>query len=382
MDCKDVSDTSVALFVFNRPDTTRRVFEAIASLQPARLLLIADGARPGKAGEAKLCQQVRDIVSQVNWPCEVSTNFAENNLGCGERMISGLDWVFSLVEEAILLEDDCLPHPTFFPLLPGTARAFSRRQPSRLHLRRQSCRQVSPHRGQLFFFRDWRYLGMGNLALRMATVRPPPYGLAQIQEPEVALRNLFTTKGRRFLEPGSSTRCTKKDDAGHLGLSVALYVSQKSLAHGSFQRQSHCQHRLWTLQATHTTSEDARFMLPANAIEFPLTHPVSFVPCGASIASASRTCFRHRSFATYQGKSVEPPHESSADLTTRQSADRKRGHRDDAVSTNHRRQIALDQARTAIHSVHDAGNPKSRSQFVQKIALRLFREQMVRTLRI
>ena len=36
-------------------------------------------------------------------------------MGCRRRVISGLDWVFSLVEEAIILEDDCLPDPSFFP---------------------------------------------------------------------------------------------------------------------------------------------------------------------------------------------------------------------------------------------------------------------------
>jgi hypothetical protein len=108
-------ETPVALFAFNRPDTTRRVFEAIAQVRPVRLLLIADGPRPGRPGEAEACQQVREIVGRVGWPCEVSINFAESNLGCRERMISGLNWVFSLVEEAILLEDDCLPDASFFP---------------------------------------------------------------------------------------------------------------------------------------------------------------------------------------------------------------------------------------------------------------------------
>jgi hypothetical protein len=107
--------TPVALFVFRRPDTTRRVFDAIAAARPARLLLIADGPRSNRPEEAEACRAVREIVSRVDWPCEVSTNFSEDNLGCGERMISGLNWVFSLVEEAILLEDDCLPDPTFFP---------------------------------------------------------------------------------------------------------------------------------------------------------------------------------------------------------------------------------------------------------------------------
>lgn len=108
-------ETPVALFIFNRPDTTRRVFQAIAQVQPAKLLLIADGPRANNPSDAAACPEVRDIVSRVDWPCEVFTNFAGRNLGCQERMISGLNWVFSLVEEAIILEDDCLPDLTFFP---------------------------------------------------------------------------------------------------------------------------------------------------------------------------------------------------------------------------------------------------------------------------
>jgi hypothetical protein len=108
-------DTPVALFVFNRPDTTRRVFEAIANVRPTKLLLIADGPRPERPHETEICQEVRDIVGRVDWPCEVARNFADKNLGCQERIISGLDWVFSQVEEAIILEDDCLPDLSFFP---------------------------------------------------------------------------------------------------------------------------------------------------------------------------------------------------------------------------------------------------------------------------
>jgi hypothetical protein len=107
--------TPVALFVFRRPETTRRVFESISRVRPTRLLLIADGPRSDRENEAEDCRQVREIVTRVDWPCELSTNFAENNLGSQERVISGLDWVFSLVEEAIILEDDCLPDLSFFP---------------------------------------------------------------------------------------------------------------------------------------------------------------------------------------------------------------------------------------------------------------------------
>jgi hypothetical protein len=36
------------------------------------------------------------------------------NLGCKQRVSSGVSWVFEQVEEAMILEDDCLPDPTFF----------------------------------------------------------------------------------------------------------------------------------------------------------------------------------------------------------------------------------------------------------------------------
>ncbi len=108
-------ETPVALIVFNRPETTRRVFAAIAAARPARLLLIADGPRTDRPGEVERCDEVRKIVTSVDWPCEVLTNFAEENMGCRRRVVSGLNWVFSQVEEAIILEDDCVPDASFFP---------------------------------------------------------------------------------------------------------------------------------------------------------------------------------------------------------------------------------------------------------------------------
>jgi len=108
-------ETPVALIVFNRPDTTRRVFAAIAAVRPTCLLLIADGPRGDRPGEVELCEEVRRIVTAVDWQCEVKTNFAAKNMGCRSRVVSGLNWVFSRVEEAIILEDDCLPDASFFP---------------------------------------------------------------------------------------------------------------------------------------------------------------------------------------------------------------------------------------------------------------------------
>jgi hypothetical protein len=106
--------TPVALIIFNRPDTTARVFEAIRLAKPPLLLVIADGARASKPEESKKCADTRAIIDRVDWDCEVRTNYSDVNLGCGKRVSSGLNWVFQEVEEAIILEDDCLPDPSFF----------------------------------------------------------------------------------------------------------------------------------------------------------------------------------------------------------------------------------------------------------------------------
>ena len=106
--------TPVCFIIFNRPDVTQRVFEKIREAKPPKLLVIADGPRTNKIGEQEKCIAARAIINQVDWKCEVLTNYSDVNLGCRKRIYTGLDWVFSQVEEAIILEDDCLPDPSFF----------------------------------------------------------------------------------------------------------------------------------------------------------------------------------------------------------------------------------------------------------------------------
>jgi hypothetical protein len=108
-------NTPIAFIIFNRPDVTAKVFAAIRQAQPPKLLVIADGPRLDRDGEAEKCQATREIINQVDWDCEVLTNYADTNLGCRDRVSSGLTWVFEQVEAAIILEDDCLPDPSFFP---------------------------------------------------------------------------------------------------------------------------------------------------------------------------------------------------------------------------------------------------------------------------
>jgi hypothetical protein len=107
-------NTPVAFIIFNRPQTTEKVFKEIARAKPRKLLVIADGPRSNRPGEADKCRAARAVIEQVDWDCEVLTNYSDVNLGLKQRISSGINWVFETVEEAIILEDDCLPHPSFF----------------------------------------------------------------------------------------------------------------------------------------------------------------------------------------------------------------------------------------------------------------------------
>ena len=104
--------TPVAFFLYKRPKRTRRVFERIRGARPKRLFLIADG--PRTAEDRPGCDQARAIVDQIDWSCEVTRDFADQNLGLKHRIPSGIDGVLREVERAIVLEDDCLPDPAFF----------------------------------------------------------------------------------------------------------------------------------------------------------------------------------------------------------------------------------------------------------------------------
>jgi len=107
--------SAVLFLVFNRPDTTKKVFAAIRAAKPPKLYIAADGPRSDRPSDKEACEEVRAIATAVDWPCEVKTLFREHNLGCKMGVSTGINWFFENEEEGIILEDDVLPLPSFFP---------------------------------------------------------------------------------------------------------------------------------------------------------------------------------------------------------------------------------------------------------------------------
>ena len=104
--------TPIVFLIFRRPELTAKVFDRIREAKPKQLFVVADG--PRNEEEAIKCEKARSVTEAIDWDCEVLRNYSDVNLGCRQRVSSGITWAFEQVDEAIILEDDCLPHLDFF----------------------------------------------------------------------------------------------------------------------------------------------------------------------------------------------------------------------------------------------------------------------------
>lgn len=284
----DQLQTPVAFLIFNRPEHTRKVFTEIRRTRPTRLLIVADGPRPNRPGEAALCTATRAVVAEVDWPCEVLTNFSEYNLGCRNRISSGIDWVFDTVEEAIILEDDCLPHPDFFPFC-AELLAHYRNDDRVMHIGGDNFQHGQCYGEASYYFsryphiwgwatwrRAWHYydVGMTHWPTTHARVlasfehhnerRFWKYLWCQVTE-----RNVDTWDYQWMFA------CTERG-----GLAIIPKVNLvTNVGFGS--------------GATHTTTSSLGANLPVEPLAWPLSHPKAVLRAAAADERVRRTFFTH-----------------------------------------------------------------------------------------
>jgi hypothetical protein len=271
-----IFETPVAFFIFNRPNTTRRVFDVIAKVRPAKLLLVADGPRHTRPHEVEACQEVRNIVAQVDWPCEVFTNYADKNLGCEGRIVSGLNWVFSLVDEAVILEDDCLPDLSFFPFCQELLERY--RNDSRVsYISGVNLVERYLSVNESYFFSEIGGI-WGWATWRSEWQRFDRY---LTDWPKLRQENMLS---EIFDQPKAVAYWTRIFDAMYEKRGPDtwdyqwLYTCLKNRSLTAVSSVNLITNIGFGHDATHTTEEDARFILPATPIEFPLRHPSTFIP--------------------------------------------------------------------------------------------------------
>lgn len=105
----------ILFLVFNRMDTTMKVFSQIQKIKPPKLYIGCDGARQNYPGESENVKKIRTfLLENISWDCEVFTRFNKENMGCKNSVSKSIDWFFENEEMGIIIEDDCLPSHSFF----------------------------------------------------------------------------------------------------------------------------------------------------------------------------------------------------------------------------------------------------------------------------
>jgi hypothetical protein len=268
--------TPIVFIVFNRPDHTEAVFRRIAQVRPARLLIVADGPRADRLGEAALCGRVRRIAAQVGWPCEVVTNFSDANMGCRRRLISGLNWAFEQVEEAIILEDDIVPDVTFFRFCEEMLARF--RDDSRISMI-TGFNIVQDHLDMQwsYFYSQLTHI-WGWATWRRSWAR---YDEHLSEWPAIRAAGLMR---ELFERPEQRRFWTTIFDKMHEGTGPDTWDYQwayTNLIHHALAvtpRVNLIENIGFGAEATHTRRAEDAPAVPARAMSFPLLHPPAMVP--------------------------------------------------------------------------------------------------------
>jgi hypothetical protein len=278
----------IVFLIFNRPAVTARVFEAIRQAKPRQLLVVADGPRADRPGEAELCAATRKIAEAVDWPCQLLTHYSEQNLGCGRRISSGLDWAFGHVEEAVILEDDCLPDPSFFPFCAEMLARY--RDDDRIMVISGDNFHGGRRRGEGdYFFSRYHHI-WGWASWRRAWRH---YDFALTSWPERRDRGwLAEITGDRLL------RDYWRDcfDAVHQG---RIDTWDYQWLFSAWTQKALCIAPNVNLianigfgpEATHTTQVNRRLLPPVGRLAFPLRHPKTVAPCPRAEAYEERQIF-------------------------------------------------------------------------------------------
>ncbi len=262
--------TPVLFIVFNKPESTKLVFEEIKKAKPKHLYIAADAPRKNNEKDKFACTEVQKIIKNVDWPCNVKYLLRKENLGCKIAESSAMDWFFENVEEGIILEDDCLPDQSFFKFCSELLEKY-RYDERIMHISGNNFQRGFKRDSYSYYFSKYCYI-WGWATWRRAWEK---YDVNIKIYPELKklgyLKNLYPNIIERLNHKSSLDLCYYKNFntwdfqwnfsvLANNGLSI---VPNKNLVQNIGMISG----------ATHMTSFDKERSLKAETMGFPLVHP-------------------------------------------------------------------------------------------------------------
>lgn len=269
---------AVLFLNFNRPAHTRKVLERIRAAQPPRLYLHGDGPRPDRPGEAEQVAKVRNILQTgVDWPCEVHTLYRTQNLGLREGVFDAINWFFQHEPYGIVLEDDCVPDSSLFPYCEELLLRYAD-DPQIMHI---GCSNlIEEHtrgRSESYAFSRFSLVwGWAGWQRAWEKMRLDLDGLAEF-EAAGEIKKLVTNRLAQtyMLQKFHATQRRENNSWAYAWFYTILknnglcIVPQVNLVQNVGVGEA---------DATHTTGQNERAKRQAQALTFPLQHPVNHLP--------------------------------------------------------------------------------------------------------
>ena len=270
---------------FNRPDTLKKVIQAIRLGKPSRIYVVLDAPRKNNQSDVKGCTECKKIIdTEIDWPCDVYRNYAETNMGCGKRMTTGISWVFEHEDRAIILEDDCVPHPSFFRFCEELLERY--KTDTRVGMIAAECEHFRKDKmnfhGDSYYFDRMTTISAGWATWRRAWKLHDPT-LAYLDRMidtgvmhSVLRRTTYVKKWAENVKAIKDGR--KKIWAG--AWATTLYKENMLIAHSVVNPVVNIGHG----ESSRSGAEGAAFRSPvdinnnAEEISFPLQHPFSMIP--------------------------------------------------------------------------------------------------------
>ena len=280
----------VLLLIFNRPDTTAKVFARIRDARPAKLFVAADGPRQDRSSEAELCAAARRVTEAVDWPCEVSRRYSDSNQGCGPGPVAGITWVFNHVEQAIILEDDCVAHSSFFRFA-GELLDRYKVDPRVMHISGNNFVPWASPRDSSYFFS--RYTHNWGWATWRHAWRLYDHDMAEWPRLKEAgwLRTILPDREQAAYWATYFDRVRERERS-HVWDAQWMFANW---VHGGLSVLPRCNlvsNIGFDSRATHTSDIGSRFAnVPRMSMEFPLLHPKQMVICERADRSTFRRVF-------------------------------------------------------------------------------------------
>ena len=260
--------------IFNRPEPTRRVFAEIRKARPEKLFIAADGPRSDKPEDVEKCRLTREVIKDLDWPCEVKTLFREKNLGCKFGASTAITWFFDNVEEGIILEDDCLPDQSFFTFCTELLEHFrNNKKISMISGCNESQSTSSPYSyiysryGHLWGWASWRRVwNQYDVTMKIWASRNNHRKIRRA----INDRQMWNYRLWHYIE----TYEGRKDTWDYQWETYRLLHGQLAV----IPTKNMIQNLGFGPEATHTTQTSSYLIMPRQPVEFPLKHNPEIVP--------------------------------------------------------------------------------------------------------